>query len=72
VGEWSVFKLGDHVRISLRYSEQLLWGQTGQIVGLPDEEDDYEYLIILDGGFFTSPALANRKVLIASKYIDFA
>jgi hypothetical protein len=72
MGEYTIFRLGDYVRISLEYSEPALWGQTGRIVGLPIQEDSCEYLVILEGGIFGSPALANRKVLIHCSYFDFA
>ncbi len=68
----NIFRLGDHIRISLEYSETMLRGQTGWIAGIPDPSEAREYLVILDGGFFSSPSLVNKKVVIDCDSFDFA
>ncbi len=68
----NIFRLGDHVRISVEYSETMLQGQTDWIAAIPDANASVEYLVILDGGFFRSPSLVNKKAVIGCDSIDFA
>ena len=68
----NIFRLGDHIRISVEYSETMLQGQTGWIAAIPDPSSSHEYLVVLDGGFFKSPSLANKRVLIDCDFFDFA
>ncbi len=72
MNNWNLLRTGDYVRISLEYSEQSLQGQTGQIIGLPEEEGSCQYLLVLDGGFFRSPSLANKRLLIDCHFLDLA
>jgi hypothetical protein len=69
---YNIFRLADHIRISVEYTETMLQGQTGWIAGIPNANASREYLVILDGGFFANPTLANKKVVIDSDFIEFA
>jgi hypothetical protein len=72
VEEFSSFRVGQYVRINFEYTERTLRGQMGRIVGIPDQEESCEYLLVIEEGYFVDPTLCGRKVLMHCRYFDRA
>jgi len=64
------FNVGDHVRIPGDYPfDTMLQNQTGNVVGLPNEQYPNEYVVQLDGGRTLSVAFEGKFITVPGDWL---
>ena len=72
-GDEMKFKIGEPVRIVSDYPfDRTLQSATGNIVALPSDEHQNEYLVKLDGGITRSLYLEGKITEVSPDYLESA